>query len=327
MYKDRPKISVIIPVYNVERYIENCARSLFEQTLDDIEFVFINDCTPDKSFDILTNVLNDYPNRRNQVKIIHNKENKGIAATRNIGLRNSTGKYIIHCDSDDWVDHDLYEKLYLNAEANKADIVLCDTIKEKNSNTDKIIDFYSDSNIECIRAILTAKLTPYLCTKLISKELYDNNKIDFPDGVNIREDFYALVKLFYYSKKISRISDSYYHYRIHGHSISRHKNMRDFNSVFVQDRIKASVLAYDFLMNTDDKVKYEKAILDSKLILKIQIITKMNGVKKAREIFPETDSKIFSSNLSLHHKIHIWLLSKKINIFFRIYKIYLSVRY
>ncbi len=103
--------------------------------------------------------------------------------------------------------------------------------------------------------------------------------------------------------------------------------MRDFHSDFVQDRIKASVLAYDFLMNTDDKVKYEKAILDSKLILKIQIITKMYGVKKAREIFPETDSKIFSSNLSLHHKIHIWLLSKKINIFFRIYKKYLSIRY
>jgi glycosyltransferase involved in cell wall biosynthesis len=322
-----PKISVIIPVYKAEQFIEKCARSLFEQTLDDIEFIFIDDCTPDNSIDILKCLIRDYPHRKSQVKIIHNEENKGISTTRNIGLNNSTGEYIIHCDSDDWIDDDLYEKLYLKAIEEKSDIVLCDFIREESGNLKIRKEFLNENVEEYVKAILTTKLSPYLWNKLVSRNLYLKYNIFFPDGINIREDFYALVKLFYYSKKISRISDSYYHYRIHGHSISRHKNMRDFNSVFVQDRIKASVLAYDFLMNTDDKVKYEKAILDSKLILKIQIITKMYGVKKAREIFPETDSKIFSSNLSLHHKIHIWLLSKKINIFFRIYKIYLSVRY
>lgn len=322
-----PKVSVIIPVYKAEQYIEKCARSLFEQTLDDIEFIFIDDCTPDNSIDILKCLIRDYPHRKSQVKIIHNEENKGISTTRNIGLNNSTGEYIIHCDSDDWIDDDLYEKLYLKAIEEKSDIVLCDFIREESGNLKIRKEFLNENVEEYVKAILTTKLSPYLWNKLVSRNLYLKYNIFFPDGINIREDFYALVKLFYYSKKISRISDSYYHYRIHGHSISRHKNMRDFNSVFVQDRIKASVLAYDFLMNTDDKVKYEKAILDSKLILKIQIITKMYGVKKAREIFPETDSKIFSSNLSLHHKIHIWLLSKKINIFFRIYKIYLSVRY
>jgi glycosyltransferase involved in cell wall biosynthesis len=322
-----PKVSVIIPVYKAEQYIEKCARSLFEQTLDDIEFIFIDDCTPDNSIDILKCLIRDYPHRKSQVKIIHNEENKGISTTRNIGLNNSTGEYIIHCDSDDWIDDDLYEKLYLKAIEEKSDIVLCDFIREESGNLKIRKEFLNENVEEYVKAILTTKLSPYLWNKLVSRNLYLKYNIFFPDGINIREDFYALVKLFYYSKKISRISDSYYHYRIHGHSISRHKNMRDFNSVFVQDRIKASVLAYDFLMNTDDKVKYEKAILDSKLILKIRIITKMYGVKKAREIFPETDSKIFSSNLSLHHKIHIWLLSKKINIFFRIYKIYLSVRY
>lgn len=322
-----PKVSVIIPVYKAEQYIEKCARSLFEQTLDDIEFIFIDDCTPDNSIDILKCLIRDYPHRKSQVKIIHNEENKGISTTRNIGLNNSTGEYIIHCDSDDWIDDDLYEKLYLKAIEEKSDIVLCDFIREESGNLKIRKEFLNENVEEYVKAILTTKLSPYLWNKLVSRNLYLKYNIFFPDGINIREDFYVLLKLFYYSKKISRISDSYYHYRIHGHSISRSENMRDFNSVFVQDRIKASVLAYDFLMNTDDKVKYEKAILDSKLILKIRIITKMYGVKKAREIFPETDSKIFSSNLSLHHKIHIWLLSKKINIFFRIYKIYLSVRY
>ncbi len=129
-----PKVSVIIPVYKAEQYIEKCARSLFEQTLDDIEFIFIDDCTPDNSIDILKCLIRDYPHRKSQVKIIHNEENKGISTTRNIGLNNSTGEYIIHCDSDDWIDDDLYEKLYLKAIEEKSDIVLCDFIREESGN-------------------------------------------------------------------------------------------------------------------------------------------------------------------------------------------------
>lgn len=327
MYKDEPKISVIVPIYNVEKYIEECVRSLFEQTLEEIEFIFINDCTPDNSINILINVLEDYPQRKNQVKIIHNEENRGIASTRNIGLSNSTGEYIIHCDSDDWVDSDLYEKLYIKAELDRSEIVLCDTIKEEVGKSKIIIDFYSQSNEECVRAILTAKLTPYLCTKLVHKDLYDNNKIDFPDGINIREDFYALVKLFHYAKKISKISDSYYHYRIHDNSISRSIKMHDISSDFVQSRIKASLRAYQFLETTDEKMKYEKAIIVSKLTLKRLIVLNVIDLKKARLLFPETDSDIFSSNLPLHHKFLLWSLSKNIFIFVRVYKKYLSIRY
>lgn len=322
-----PKVSVIIPVYKAEQFIEKCARSLFEQTLDDIEFVFINDCTPDKSFDILTNVLNDYPNRRNQVKIIHNKENKGIAATRNIGLNNSTGEYIIHCDSDDWIDDDLYEKLYLKAIEEKSDIVLCDFIREESGNLKIRKEFLNENVEEYVKAILTTKLSPYLWNKLVSRNLYLKYNIFFPDGINIREDFYVLLKLFFYSKKISKILNSYYYYRIHSSSISRSEKMRDFNSDFVQSRIKASILAYEFLEAQDKEMKYEDQILDSKLILKSLIVMNVSNLKKALEIFPETKSKIFKSNLSLHYKIILWSLSKNINIFFRIYKMYYSIRY
>ena len=105
-----PKVSIIIPVYGVEKYIERCARSLFEQTLDDIEYLFIDDCTPDKSVEILKRVLEEYPHRKSQVVIHRMEQNSGQAKVREWGMQNATGEYVIHCDSDDWVDIHMYER-------------------------------------------------------------------------------------------------------------------------------------------------------------------------------------------------------------------------
>ncbi|MBO5667722.1 MAG: glycosyltransferase family 2 protein, partial [Lentisphaeria bacterium] len=88
------KVSVCIPVYGVEKYIERCARSLFEQTMrDGIEFIFVNDCTPDKSIEILEQILSEYPHRQEQTKIIHHKQNGGLVAARNTGLAHASGEY------------------------------------------------------------------------------------------------------------------------------------------------------------------------------------------------------------------------------------------
>ena len=93
-----PKVSVIIPVYGVEKYIERCARSLFEQTLNDIEFIFVNDYTPDNSIDILKNTLSKYPNRKYQVRIINQPRNMGAAQARKNGILAATGEFVIQCD-------------------------------------------------------------------------------------------------------------------------------------------------------------------------------------------------------------------------------------
>ena len=130
------KVSIIIPVYGVEKYIERCAISLFEQTLDDIEYIFVNDCTPDRSIEILKDVLNRFPNRVSQVHILNMPYNSGQAAVRKLGIENATGEYIIHCDSDDWVELTAYEKLYKCAITNNSDIVFCDFFKsDGNKNT------------------------------------------------------------------------------------------------------------------------------------------------------------------------------------------------
>lgn len=93
------KVSVIVPIYNVSRFIKRCVESLFNQTLDDVEFIFVNDCTPDDSIDILKKVIADYPDRNTM--IINHEVNKGLPAARNTGLKAASGDYIFHCDSDD----------------------------------------------------------------------------------------------------------------------------------------------------------------------------------------------------------------------------------
>ena len=111
MTNTQPKVSVIVPIYNVEAYIERCAISLFEQTLDDIEYIFVNDCTPDNSMMILSEVLSRYPQRKEQVRIINQPKNQGAAKAREDGIKEARGEYIIHCDSDDWVDKNIYQLL------------------------------------------------------------------------------------------------------------------------------------------------------------------------------------------------------------------------
>ena len=138
------KVSVCIPVYGVEKYIERCARSLFEQTMaEGIEFIFVNDCTKDRSIEILEQVLSEYPQRKEQVKIIHHKKNGGLVAARNTGLKHATGDYIIHCDSDDWVDLNMYEAMYNKAIETNADMVYSDfyintPYREKTRKTDVV---------------------------------------------------------------------------------------------------------------------------------------------------------------------------------------------
>ena len=106
------KVTVVVPVYRVEQYIERCARSLMEQTLDSIEYIFVDDCTDDHSVDILKSVITQYSERRGQTQIIHFGQNRGLAVARRTAIQAAQGEYVISCDSDDWVDHDAYRLRY-----------------------------------------------------------------------------------------------------------------------------------------------------------------------------------------------------------------------
>lgn len=203
-----PKVSVIIPVYGVEKYIERCARSLFEQTLDDIEYLFIDDCTPDRSIEILEQVLEEYPHRKPQVTIHRMELNGGQAKAREWAIKNSTGDYIIHCDSDDWVDIDYYNALYDKAIEAGADIVVSDfklsdgNHEEIHSGIREIDNFLSD--------MMYSKVTWSLWNKLVSRSVYSKGFV--APQANVGEDMAIILQLSKMVEKVEYVSNVYYYY-------------------------------------------------------------------------------------------------------------------
>lgn len=227
------KVSVIVPIYNVEAFIERCVRSLFEQTLDDMEFIFIDDCTPDNSMFILRNVLYKYPDRVPQTRIISMPTNSGLPVARKQGICLATGDYIIHCDSDDWVDVNMYQTLYERAIEDDSDAVFCGYYCTDGINYNKHIDLFSyDTNISLINSILKG-VSPSLCTKLFKRSLYSND-ISYPQS-NMGEDAALCIQLIYYCKRVSCLPAALYYYYHNLNSISNsstpEKIMNRFNQV------------------------------------------------------------------------------------------------
>ncbi|WP_321480790.1 glycosyltransferase family 2 protein [uncultured Bacteroides sp.] len=206
------QVSIIIPVYNVEKYMKRCVLSLFEQTLNSIEYIFVNDYSTDASMHILYQLLIKNSSRAACVKIVNHKTNRGSAAARNTGLNHARGKYIGWVDADDWVEPDMFEQLYKAAEANHSDIVWCDfyysyvkyeKLMRQKDRLDPMV---------CIKHFLAEKRHAALWNKLVKRSLYVKNNISFLDGLNIWEDLRVIVQLFFYARKITYIPEAYYHY-------------------------------------------------------------------------------------------------------------------
>ena len=214
-----PKVSVIIPVYGVEKFIERCARSLFEQTLDDIEYLFIDDCTPDRSVEILKRVLEEYPQRKGQVVIHRMVQNSGQAKVREWGMRNARGEYVIHCDSDDWVDVHMYEEMYNKAIDEDADVVVCDYVVTNDTSIIKTINAcHAKSAKQLIENCLFQRDPWSLCNKLFNRKVYYN--IEYPKGA-MGEDMATTIQLLWNCKTLSYINKPYYQYFYNSESITK----------------------------------------------------------------------------------------------------------
>lgn len=207
-----PLISVIVPIYNVEKYIERCARSIFEQTYQNLEIIFIDDCTPDKSILILKNVLEDYPDRKSQTRIISHGRNRGLAAARLTGIKSSHGKYIQQVDSDDYISCNMIEQMCDEAEQKNADITVCDfNIVYPNKICHQSVGIPLD-HIEFMNKVLTGEIHSSVCNKLIRRSLYIKNNVYPTEGINQLEDLSVMYKLLYFASRIAYISKPLYFY-------------------------------------------------------------------------------------------------------------------
>lgn len=202
------KVSIIIPVYGVEQYIAKCAESLFEQTFVDIEFLFIDDCSPDNSIGVVKSVLEQYPNRASQVRIHKMPENSGQGAVRRWGFENAVGDYVYCCDSDDWIERETIASMYDTAINNNADLVLCEIAWNNGYN---MPFFHCANKIELLEATLSGRVIESLCTKLIKRTLLDTSNFISP-RYNANEDCVYSLQIIQACNRFVQIPNHFYHY-------------------------------------------------------------------------------------------------------------------
>ena len=206
------KVSAIIPVYRVEAFVERCAVSLFSQSLEDVEFIFVDDASPDNSIAIIERCLMSFPARKEQVRIIRHPVNRGISVVRNDGLAAAKGEYIYFCDSDDWLEPEALETMSRTAETFNADIVYCDFFLsfEKNerymSNPD-----YDTAEEMWRKGFLGGKMKYNLWNKLVRRTLYTRSGMLFPEEHPIGEDM-LMIRLTTTAERVKHIPEALYHY-------------------------------------------------------------------------------------------------------------------
>lgn len=209
---NNPLISILVPIYGVEKYIQRCVESLLEQTYRNIEFIFVNDYTKDKSVEILKEIIDSCPNRKSQIKIINHERNRGLAAARNTAIAAAQGEFVIHIDSDDYVATDIVEKLVKKQVETNADIVCTDLYRCVGQNKEEIKYPYEENNASFIRNIFYGKQESWIWGKLIRKRLYVDNNIKVEEGCNMAEDFQVLPRLAYFSNRIAYVKEPLYFY-------------------------------------------------------------------------------------------------------------------
>lgn len=247
-----PKVSIIVPVYNVEKYLSNCIDSILNQIFKDFELILVNDGSTDKSLDICKH----YKNIDNRICII-NKENGGLSSARNAGLDIAKGEYIGFVDSDDYIHPQMYEILYNQIIKNKADISMCAFKKvsefDKNELLGKFIlnqEVEISNNEEAVFKLGENDSVTYVVAwnKLYKKSLFNN--IRFKEGI-IHEDEYIIHRLLYQANKLVYIKENLYFY------LQREGSIMDK---------RLNINSSDYLLACSDRVRffYEKNLIQLK---------------------------------------------------------------
>lgn len=248
------KISIIVPVYNVERYLEKCIESLIQQTLKEIEIIIINDASPDKSNIIMEQYRKKYPDK---IKCIYLQENLSQGGARNEGIKASSGKYITFVDSDDYIDITMCEQLYKKAEETDSDVVFCDIYKVSEETNKKkhcsLVYMQQMGNITQEKREQLFLMESFPWAKIIRRNIIMNNNILFP--LHMKYEDCATVSLYYaYIYKCSYIRKPLYFYLLRNNSTTTIKKGKQNI-----DNIQASRLLYKRMINRGIYDRYPDA--------------------------------------------------------------------
>lgn len=310
-----PKVSVIVPVYGVEKFVEHCAVSLMEQTLDGIECIFVDDCSPDNSVDIIRDVISRYPER--DARIVSHSENRGLPTARNTGLELATGKYVFHCDGDDWIEPDMLEKMYAVAENANADIVYCDFYLSYEKNERYMSNPCLESREELLRqGFLSGAMKYNVWNKLVRRSLYTDNGILFPDGHSMGEDM-TMIRLTACAERVKYLPEALYHYvQTNSSAFSKTQSLKQLDDIQYNVDATVSFLREKYGDNIEDDIR------NFKLSIKFPFLITDNReqYKLWEEWYPEANSNVLSNRmLSLRAKMLQWMASRKLWFGVRLY--------
>ena len=305
-----PAVSVIISVYNVEPYMARCSRSWFGQTLRDMEFVFVDDCTPDRSVEVMKEVLEEFPHRKSQVKVFRMPCNSGQALVRMKGLELATGDYLAHCDADDWVEADAYEKAYGKALSGGFDIVTFDFRKGGDGNW---VNCSSGSLPgKELSDIMTGAVMGSLWCRLFKRSLADG--LALPAG-NMAEDMALSIQMTAKAKRIGHLDAVLYSYFVRPDSISHSPGMEAAlarqESMYANTRLCAGLLQpFADKYSTADMLIFKYR---SRHYLEPYVHHKA-VYRKWRNTFPEVDGELLGARgISLETKF--WYILIRLHLY------------
>ncbi|WP_180175571.1 glycosyltransferase family 2 protein [Acinetobacter sp. YH12025] len=206
-------LSIVVPTYNVEKFIGKCASSILSQVTENVEVIFINDCSTDNSEKILFETIEQYPDLSNQIRVIRTSSNSGIAAVRNLGIQLANGDYIYQIDGDDyWEKFSLIELINILHNENP-DVMIFDYYINSNKKKIRIENEYKNKSI-FLNSLLSGKISPSIWNKIFKKNIVVLNNLKFNDGRDYGEDYFFVPQLIDKSNKIYCMDIVIYNYNI-----------------------------------------------------------------------------------------------------------------
>lgn len=301
-------ISVIVPIYNTEKYLPRCIDSILKQTFTDFELLLIDDGSTDNS----GKICDEYAIRDSRIRVFH-KKNGGISSARNMGLDNAVGDWITFVDADDWVDENIYSKLHYEALMSNADIVLCDFYLYYNNKNVVLYNTISTDigKDDLIRNYILSFTV--LWNMLVHRSLYDKTYLRIPQNLTVCEDFWLSVQLFYYAKKISSVHIPLYYYnRENANSI-----LNNYNNTTYLSEVEAYLDIVSFFEKKGILNLYHKEISWRILKCKQDLVLDPIKHKQFLELYPDSHKYILSCPESFCNKkikLLMWMLVCKMRL-------------
>ncbi|ENX61610.1 MULTISPECIES: glycosyltransferase family 2 protein [Acinetobacter] len=291
------QVSLIIPVYKTENFIEKCLLSVCNQTLDQFQIIIIDDCSPDESLRIAKQILQQYPDREKDTKIVSFDKNQGISYVRKYALNIAEGKYVASLDSDDFLELDALESMLSFANINSLDIVFSDYYINTKNSIKQVKQKPIGDKLNVISQLLDNELHGSLCNKLFNIDIL--KKVLILENVNISEDLLICIQAVYFSNNIAYIPKAYLHYVKY--------NSNSYTTNFSERKLSEMIMGVnfldDFFSNKNINENIKEAFFYRKCIIKSDVLTYSSRKTRGNYIELYNDDLSFAK---IEHKLNIY---------------------